>query len=336
VRIHIVFISAVALVGLAFTTPAFADTTLLSTLDLVGTSTFLKNGTGTLRLTNNTVVTGPPSPAGAAWTPTQYNVAAPFSANFQFQFTDPCLNGLTGNPPCANDNGHGGDGIAFLIQNSPQGTSAIGVGAGGMGFLGIPDSVAVMLDTYQNASPPYYGDPSNNYIAINTRGSSFNVPQHFCTKLKKTGAYELTASDDLPSDLFSPYCTADPTLAMTSFVTGKGPKGSMPGVVGFPALKVDMDNGDVYDLEVVYTGSVLDIYLDSKLVLAAYIDLAAEVGGPDAYLGFTAGTQNAFQNQDILSFSETTIPEPAWGQLWVPLTMILAAALARRWRRSKV
>ena len=334
-RIHIVFISAVALVGLAFTTPAFADTTLLSTLDLVGTSTFLKNGT--LRLTNNTVVTGPPSPAGAAWTPTQYNVAAPFSANFQFQFTDPCLTGL---PTCANDNGHGGDGIAFLIQNSPQGTSAIGVGAGGMGFLGIPDSVAVMLDTYQNASPPYYGDPSNNYIAINTQGSSFNTAHHFCTKVTSTGAYELTASEAYPSDLngssFSPYCAADPTLAMTGFVTGTGPAGSKPGVTGFPALTKDMDNGDVYDLNVVYTGSVLDIYLDSALVLAANVNLAAEVGGPDAYLGFTAGTQNAFQNQDILSFSETTIPEPAWGQLWVPLAMILAAALARRWRRSKV
>jgi hypothetical protein len=312
-------------------TPAFAEVIPLCSLDLVGTSTILCPSGTTLRLTNNTVVTGLPSPAGAAWTPTQYNVAAPFSANFQFQFTDPTghLDGI-----------NGGDGIAFLIQNSPQGTSAIGVGAGGMGFLGIPDSVAVMLDTYQNASPPYYGDPSNNYIAINTQGSSFNTAHHFCTKVTSTGAYELTASEAYPSDLngssFSPYCAADPTLAMTGFVTGTGPAGSKPGVTGFPALTKDMDNGDVYDLNVVYTGSVLDIYLDSALVLAANVNLAAEVGGPDAYLGFTAGTQNAFQNQDILSFSETTIPEPAWGQLWVPLAMILAAALARRWRRSKV
>lgn len=319
-------------------TPAFADTIPLSSLDLVGTSTIISGGT--LRLTNNTYVPTLPSPAGAAWTPTQYNVAAPFSANFQFQFTDPCIgNGSPGT--CISDNGHGGDGIAFLIQNSPQGTSAIGVGAGGMGFLGIPDSVAVMLDTYQNASPPYYGDPSNNYIAINTRGSSFNTPHHFCTYVPSAGAYELTADENTPSDLngssFSPDCTADPTLAMTGFVTGTGPTGSLPGVTGFPALSVDMDNGDVYDLDVVYTGSVLDIYLDSVLVLAANINLAAEVGGPDAYLGFTAGTQFAFQNQDILSFSESsTIPEPAWGQLWVPLAMLLGVALVRKWQRSRV
>jgi Bacterial lectin len=329
VRIHILFIFAVSFVALAFaTTPAFADTIPLSSLDLVGTSTIIPDGT--LRLTNNTVVTTTPSPAGAAWTPTQYNVAAPFSANFQFQFTDP-----TGHL----DGSNGGDGIAFLIQNSPQGTSAIGVGAGGMGFLGIQDSVAVMLDTYQNSSPPYYGDPSDNYIAINTRGSSFNTPHHFCTYVPSAGQYELTANEAYPSDLngssFSPYCDADPTLAMTGFVTGTGPTGSLPGVTGFPALSVDMDNGDVYDLDVVYTGSVLDIYLDGALVLAANINLAAEVGGPDAYLGFTAGTQNAFQNQDILSFSETTIPEPAWGQLWVPLAMLLAVALARKWQRGR-
>jgi hypothetical protein len=330
VRIHIAFIFAITTLALAIaTTPAVADTIPLSSLDLVGTSTIIPDGT--LRLTNNTVVTGLPSPAGAAWTPTQYNVAAPFSANFQFQFTDP-----TGHL----DNGNGGDGIAFLIQNSPQGTSAIGVGAGGMGFLGIQDSVAVMLDTYQNASPPYYGDPSDNYISINTRGSSFNTPHHFCTFVPSAGQDELTASEAVPSDLngssFSPDCDADPTLAMTGFVTGTGPTGSLPGVTGFPALSLDMDNGTVYDLDVVYTGSVLDIYLDSVLVLAANINLAAEVGGPDAYFGFTAGTENAFQNQDIVSFSESaTIPEPAWGQIWVPLAMLLAVALARRWQRGR-
>jgi hypothetical protein len=318
--------------------PANADVIPLSSLDRVGTAQMLSSS-GPLRLTNNTYVSGLPSPAGAAWTPTEYNVATGFSANFQFQFTDPCIgNGM--NNTCISDNGHGGDGIAFVIQNSPQGTSAIGVGAGGMGFLGIQDSVAVMLDTYQNATPPFYGDPSNNYIAINTRGSSFNTPHHFCTYVPSAGKYELTADENTPSDLigssFSPDCSADPTLAMTGFVTGTGPTGSLPGVVGFPALTQDMDNGDVYDLDVVYTGSVLDVYLDSILVLSANINLAAEVGGPDAYLGFTAGTQYAFQNQDIVSFSESaTIPEPAWGQLWVPLAMLLAVALARKWQRGR-
>ena len=335
-RIHIVFILAVSLVCLAFTTPAFADVIPLSSLNLVGnslgTSQLVVNSLGqtVLRLTPNydTNVGGAP-PAGAAWTKTEYNVADPFSLNFQFQMSAPCLNGLTGNPPCANDRGHGGDGIAFLIQNSAQGSSAIGEGAGGMGFLGIFDSVAVMLDTYQNNGKDYYGDPSNNYIAVNTRGTDFNVPHHFCMNVN--GTMELTADPSVGTDLPGVTCTANPTLGMTGY----------GGVPALSEITQDIDSG-VYDLGVTYTGSnpgerMLDIYLDSSLVLAVSIDLATTLdlqGGQNAFLGFTAGTRNAYQNQDILSFTIT--PEPAWGQLWVPLAMILAAALARKWRRSKV
>ena len=292
-----------------------ADTIPLSSLDLVGTSQIISGGT--LQLTDNTDPNpSGPAPAGAAWTPGQYDVANSFSANFQFQFTDP-----TGHL----DDGHGGDGIAFLIQNSAQGTSAIGEGAGGMGFLGISDSVAIMLDTYQNNSPDYYGDPSNNYISVNTRGTDFNVPHHFCTSVN--GTMQLTADPNLPSDLtgssFSPLCTANPTLGMT-------------GYGGVPALAPDMDDGQVHDLGIVYTGSVLDIYLDSTLVLAVSIDLATTLDlqdGTDAFLGFTAGTRFAYQNQDILNFNIT--PEPVWSQLWVPAAMILIVMLTRKWHRGR-
>jgi hypothetical protein len=311
VRIHILFILAFGLLALA-TAPVYANTIPLNSLNLVGTSQIISGGT--LQLTNNTDPDpSGPSPAGAAWTTGEYNVASPFSVNFQFQMTDP-----TGHL----DDGHGGDGIAFLIQNSSAGDNAIGVGAGGMGFLGITDSVAVMLDTYQNNSPDYYGDPSNNYISVNTRGTLFNVPHHFCTDGLLTA--DASIGSDLTGSSFSPDCTANPTLGMT-------------GYGGVPALSMDMDNGQVYDLGITYTGSMLDIYLDSTLVLAVSIDLATTLdlqGGEDAYLGFTAGTRNAYQNQDILSFTIT--PEPTWGQLWVPLAMLFTAVLARKWRRGRV
>jgi lectin family protein len=311
VRIHILFILALSLLALA-TTPAIAEVIPLGSLNLVGTSQIISGGT--LQLTNNTDPDpSGPSPAGAAWTTSEYNVANAFSVNFQFQMTDP-----TGHL----DDGHGGDGIAFLIQNSSAGDNAIGVGAGGMGFLGIPDSVAIMLDTYQNDSPNYYGDPSNNYISVNTRGTLFNVPHHFCTNGLLTA--DASIGSDLTGSSFSPDCTANPTLGMT-------------GYGGVPALSMDMDNGQVYDLGITYTGSMLDIYLDSTLVLAVSIDLATTLdlqGGEGAYLGFTAGTRFAYQNQDILSFVET--PEPTWGQLWVPLGMLLALVVARKWRRSRV
>lgn len=316
---RILWVTAAFCLSLYITTSsAVADVVPLTSLTEVGT-TQLVNGNTVLRLTpnfdTNTDSHGNPigaSPAGAAWTPNRYNVADPFTANFQFQMSDP-----TGHL----DGTHGGDGIAFLIQNDSP--TAIGVGAGGMGFLGITDSVAIMLDTYQNATPNFYGDPSNNYIAVNTRGTDFNAPHHFCTFVPSTGQKELTADPTLPSDLngssFSPLCTANPTLGMTGFG-------------GVPALGTDIDSG-IHDLGVTYTGSALDIYLDSTLVLAVGIDLGTILNlqnGQDAFLGFTAGTRFAYQNQDILSFTIT--PEPAWSQLWVPLAMILAIGLTRKWQ----
>ena len=94
----------------------------------------------------------------------------------------------------------------------------------------------------------------------------------------------------------------------------------------------------MHDIGITYTGSVLDIYLDSSLVLAVSLDLATVLnleGGDDAFLGFTAGTRHSYQNQDILSFSESPIPEPAWGQLWVPLAMLVVVALGRKFKRAR-
>ena len=317
-RTYSFLILPITFLGLAVTTPSFADDIPLSSLNLEGTSQLL-SPTGPLRLTPN-VDTNPGGapPAGAAWTKNTYDITGGFSVNFQFQMSDPCIgNGTNGS--CISDLGHGGDGIAFVIQDSTtsgpfstgSGDTALGEGAGGMGFLGIKDSVAVMLDTYQNVGDPNsYGDPSNNYIAVNTRGTDFNVPHHFCTD------GQLTDQPGSLSDLPAPYggCTGSPTLGMSTI----------------NPLVDDLDSG-VHDVGVTYTGSMLDIYLDSALVLAVNIDLGKELNTDDAFLGFTAGTRFSYQNQDILSF--TIAPEPTWGQLWVPLGMFLAA-VALKLRRS--
>ena len=44
------------------------------------------------------------------------------------------------------------DGSTFCIQNSPEGTAAIGGGGGSLGYTGIPNSAALALDLY-NANP---------------------------------------------------------------------------------------------------------------------------------------------------------------------------------------
>ncbi len=65
------------------------------------------------------------------------------------------------------DIGDGGaDGTAFVIQNSSAGTSAIGAGGGGLAYIGITPSVAVMLDIYGGAP----GGPSGVLVATNGNG----------------------------------------------------------------------------------------------------------------------------------------------------------------------
>jgi len=90
--------------------------------------------------------------AGSAWFNTPQNVAQGFTTVFQFQIT-----------PVG-----GADGFAFLIQNS--GLTALGGNGGYMGYDGIPNSIAVEFDTYQNG----WGDISNNELAVHTGGFGTN------------------------------------------------------------------------------------------------------------------------------------------------------------------
>lgn len=301
---------AVTGVGLQVVTPvAVAGPIDLSSLNLVGASQIISGGV--LRLTpnfdTNTDVHGTPigaPPAGAAWTTTRYDVADPFAFSFDFRMSDP-----TGH---LDNDGSGGDGIAFLIQNSTAGDTALGLGAGGMGFMYIKDSVAVMLDTYQNNY--FYGDPNGNYIGVNTRGTDFNVPHHFCTKGQLTSDPNGAQG---PTDLPGVPCTANPSLGMT---------GTLPL----------LDDGKVHNVTVTYVPGSLEISLDYLMVLTVgvnFADILSLEDGKDAYIGFTAGTRYSYQNQDILDFA--AIPEPAAAQRWLPIAMILAMALARKRQRSR-
>src|SRR4029077_2355299 len=132
----------------------------------------------------------------------------------------------------------------------------------GMGFFGIYDSLAVMLDTYQNNYA--YGDPNGNYIAVNTRGTDFHVPHHFCTDV------QLTTDPSQPPDLPGVTCTKNPGLGLTGLL---------------PTL---LDDGNVHNLTLVYVPGTLGISLDSVQVLSVPVNLADTLslaGGTDAYLG---------------------------------------------------
>jgi uncharacterized repeat protein (TIGR01451 family) len=115
---------------------------------------------------------------GSAW----YSVAQPvqngFTTSFTFQFTNPS------NPPA--------DGIAFVIQNASAGTAAIGSApsGGALGYgdddgngnpnSGIPNSVAIEFDSFQNTwDPP--ANPTNgsvSHVAVQSCGTGPNTSHH--------------------------------------------------------------------------------------------------------------------------------------------------------------
>ncbi|CEK15804.1 Legume lectin domain [Chthonomonas calidirosea] len=154
------FCSAQAQTESIFNYPDFSNSSLAAnapyTLSLVGNASYLNNR---LRLTPATGFQD-----GAAWFGAQLYVQGGFDSTFQFQITD--LGSSPGFTP-------GADGIAFVIQDDPAGTSALGGYGGEIGYGGITHSLAVEFDTYQNSYfvPP---DPNNNHIAIHTHGIGVN------------------------------------------------------------------------------------------------------------------------------------------------------------------
>lgn len=85
-----------------------------------------------------------------------------FSTFFSFQ--------ITGSGGSADGDGLGADGITFTVQ--PNSNTAGGLG-GGIGYSGIPNSVAIEFDTWNNGAGA--GDPDGNHVGVDLNGSVFSV-----------------------------------------------------------------------------------------------------------------------------------------------------------------
>jgi sugar lactone lactonase YvrE len=97
---------------------------------------------------------------GGGW----YNVTKPlvagyFDTTFQFQLGEGSDNNGT----------NGSDGFAFVVQNSSP--TELRGGGGGLGYSGIPNSLAIEFDTFQNSE---YSDPSQSHISVHTGGTGPN------------------------------------------------------------------------------------------------------------------------------------------------------------------
>jgi hypothetical protein len=149
------FVLASAIDSNAATVFNFADFSNCSTLQLNVNAACTG---GVLRVTPAVA-----SQAGSAFYKTliPLGTGASFSTFFTFQ--------ITASGGISDGDGPGADGLTFTVQPI---SSTAGGGGGGIGYAGIPTSLAIEFDTYDNGLP---GDPNGNHVGVDLNGSVASV-----------------------------------------------------------------------------------------------------------------------------------------------------------------
>ena len=192
--------------------------------------------TNTATLSTATVLQLTPSVTGlaaSAWYTNPQPVAGGFTTTFSFQIG-------------GTNTGTNADGIAFVIQNSPApgGLSALGSGGGGIGYAGIPNSVAIEFNTYQNA-----GDPNSNDVSIQSCGQAPNETDSSCAiktndltstniTLANGSVHAATVVYSVPST-----CSTSPCSTIDVILDGVD---LFPGGVPFDITTIGLTNSSAY------------------------------------------------------------------------------------------
>ncbi|MCX7880197.1 MAG: T9SS type A sorting domain-containing protein [Ignavibacteria bacterium] len=110
--------------------------------------------------------------AGAVW----YRDLVPVVSGFKTEFSFRVREGSNNN--CEDGSTPGADGLAFVVQNFMP--VAVGNYGGGIGYSGLPNSVAIEFDLFSNDSNQIenFFDPNGNHIAVQSNGRSENSPKH--------------------------------------------------------------------------------------------------------------------------------------------------------------
>ena len=168
-----------------------------------------------------------------------------------------------------------GDGFAFVIQDGildGWGPNALG---GALGYQGIPNSVVVKFELFDGAA----GTPTNN----------------------QTGVFDGNTAAVDPRQGVDP---TTPAMIDTPIDLKTDAKGNLTGI-DFHANPTD-----TYEVHLVYDGTTLTETVTDKTsgksTSQAYtVDIPTTIGSDCALVGFTAGTQGANAEQDILSWKFT-------------------------------
>ena len=145
-------------------TVSYGDFSDLSAMQLNGSTATIGNpvtdasNREVLRLTNGL------NQGGSAFLTNPINLAneASFSTSFTFNMNNPL--------GASDSDGRGADGFVFVVQTVSNTAGGIG---GGIGYLGLNNSLGIEFDTWDNG--PGANDPDGNHIGIDL-GGAFNGP----------------------------------------------------------------------------------------------------------------------------------------------------------------
>jgi hypothetical protein len=254
------------------------------------------NGVPVLRLTDGLRMNNQ-TYSSSVWFDTQQPLTLGFTTYFAFQIHNPAA-------CCAP-----GDGLAFVIQNSPatdycgsgSGTTALGVPGGGVGYTGIENSLAVELDTTQDA-----WDPNGNHVAVQSCGTQANSAAHI------PGSFPICGGKyTINSCLFGNAIDSGNDLPHLGVVCGEngcqdgqvhqvvvqyvGPTGEMPGTI-----TIFVDPPFIPGTHTPAANAVPQV--TQNLTIENVLSLNNNTG----YVGFTASQASESQTTDLLAWEFST------------------------------
>lgn len=245
-------------VNASATTIAYTDFSSTAGMQLNGNAASAVDGSArdVLRVTPSL-----PGQSGSAFSTSVVTLGADvsFSTKFTFNFNNPFNTGA--------------DGLVFVVQTV---SNTAGGAGGGIGYAGLPNSVGIEFDNWDNGAGDGY---SGNHVGIDINGNVNSAAINT----------SLPVVLDSGNDLFS---------------------------------WIDY-NGATNLLEV----RLSDIDSRPLASLLSYsLDLAAILGTPNAFVGFTSGTGWAGANHDVISWEFRDTYAPVGAPVPEPMTLALLGA----------